>query len=192
MIPTHMSKCPVHGGLPVPAVVATRKGHIDLCPSSWPWFSHMTRWVPEGDDPDFAKYDEQKLRECVAGRFCHVCTQPLEIPRLLCLPKHRKPDDDQMIDVRGQMVPLVKQPWVCHNCLRYAVRKCPPLRAAIDEGRGLVAWVSEHAVVATQWQPAAPGDPQPPEGATVLSFIKIAIVKARYMPLPEWARRFAP
>lgn len=185
-----MAGCPVHGGLPVPAIVATLKGHIDLAPSTWAGSTHMTRWVPEGDAPDFGKYDEEQLRRCIHDRWCHVCTRPVESP-MICLPKHNNTWDGQHIEYAGRWVPLVIQPWVCAECLKFATKYCPPLRKAIDERRGLVAYIDEARLVATQWQPAGPEDPVPPEGAKVLSFLKLALVRARYMPLPEWVRRFA-
>ena len=191
-IPPHLSKCPRHGGLPVPAVVATLKGHIGLEECRRGDFTHQTAWVPEGTDPDFGSYDEEKHRQCMERRYCHVCTR-VPNPMLICLPKHRKPESEQTIRIggaRGRMVPLVKQPWVCVECLAYACGVCPPLRKAIEEGRGLVAYVDEAVLVATQWKPAGPEDPKPPEGARVLSNLKVALVRARYVPLGEWVSRF--
>ncbi len=190
-VPKHMSKCPLHGGLPVPAIVATLKGHIALAASKWRGFTHMTEWVPEATEPDFGKYDEEKLRRCIAGGYCHVCTGPVS-PRIICDPSIRYASDLQLIDVDGRLCPMTIKPWVCAGCLQFAVHNCPPLRKAMLEGRGLVAFIDEFRLVSTYWQPANPGDPVPPPGSKVLSFIKVAIVKARYWPLDGWAGRFAP
>jgi hypothetical protein len=180
----------MHGGLPMPAVIATRKGHIEIVPSAWAIGTHMTAWVPECDEPDFGKYDEEKLRRCIHGRYCHVCTRKAD-PLLICVPKVRAITESQHIEVGGRVVPMVVQPWVCAECLKYAAHACPPLRKAIDEKRGVVAFVDEAQLVVTYWKPADPKDPTPPPGATVISFLKVALVHARYMPLPEWVRRFA-
>lgn len=194
IIPEHMKNCRVYGGLPVPQVVSTRKGHHELGPTTEHGFTHKTAWVPEDDVPDFGKYDDDKLRRCIRDRVCHVCWRSpadlvLDGRLILCLPNRRSPEEGQNIEVNGRLVPLVIQPWVCVPCLMFACSHCPPLRQAIAERRGLVAFPQEVRLVLTHWKPAEPEDPIPPPGARVLSLLKIAIVRARYMPLHEWAER---
>lgn len=190
-IPKHMSSLQIHGGLPVPCVVKTRDGHASLDPSDWKGADLQTVWVPKGDIPDFAKYDDEKHRKCIVEEWCHVCARPKsQVPLMLCLPKHDKPTDGQMIEVNKRMVPMVLQPWVCAECLLFACTHCPPLRRAIEERRGSVAFVKQHRLVMTYWKPNDPGDPAPAPGLKVVSLFKLAIVEARYEALFKWAARW--
>lgn len=188
-IPEHLRQNRVHGGLPVPEVVSTLKGHLDLAPSSWPDSDMMTVWVPEGTDPDFGKYDEEKHRRCMHGGWCHVCGK-IRRPLMLCDPTRTEPLDGQHIEYGGKRRPLIRQPWVCAECLAFAVKHCPPLKQAIEERRGVVFFPVRTMLVQVFYGPTKPTDPQPPTPETrVIMGIKVAILTGRSMPLPDWAGR---
>lgn len=191
-IPKHMGKCPVHGGLPAPLVISTQRGSHDIVAHQQHGCTHKVVWVPEGDEPDFGKYDDEKLRVCIEQGSCHVCGE-MNLPRMaICIPHKRHPLDCQLIQIGGIMRPMVVQPWVCTPCLKFAVSHCPPLRKALAEVRGIVCFVDKYRLVSTHWKPVNPTDPIPPEGSRVLSLIKIAMLDFTWMPLGEWARRWAP
>lgn len=180
----------MHAGLPVPQVVATMKGRGGLCPTTrFPGFTHVTTWEPTGEAPNFGQYDDEKLRTCMMESRCHVCWLT-DGPLILCLPGLTSLNDAQRIQVGSRMAPMVLQPWVCPPCLAFACAHCPPLRAAIKSQRGLVVYPHATRLVMTAWKPAEADDPMPPLGAVVLSLIKVAILKARTVPLPEWAKKF--
>lgn len=190
-IPSHMSECAVHGGLPVPRVVATTKGHSAITEadelSAQAGATHQIVWVPENDTPDFGKYDDTKQRQSMVERRCHVCWKADGL-MLLCDPgRTATTDGQQMAFATGREYPLVKQPWVCPSCLSFACQHCPPLRKAIAERRGLVFYPMVSTLVSTFYKAVDVGDPQPPDGSRVISSIKVAVVKSRVTPLHEWA-----
>lgn len=192
-IPSHLRGNRMHGGLPVPDVVSSTKGHHELCASSWNGADLMTYWFPENDSPDFGKYDDEKQRLHMARKTCHVCTRAsYKASMVLVDPQRRKRTDGQQMLLDGRLHPLISQPWVCVECLRFAVDHCPPLKTAIEEKRGLVFYPIKTQLVLTYWQPVGPNDPVPPEGSTVLSYLKIAVLlDRRCVDLHEWvaARR---
>ena len=177
-VPPHLEHRPQRSGLPVPWVVAdSPRGRSALVPSVWAQADLMTVWEADGYAPDFGRYDDQRLRESMHGRLCHVCSG---LPRdpLVCCPSW--PDRRS---VGGVAMTLLAQPWVCAPCLAYACRTCGPLSKAILEGRGWVfAALEDAALVATYWQPVNPEDPVPPKGSTVLSGFKIAIDRVGFGP----------
>lgn len=189
VIPKHLQANRVVGGLPVPHVVSTTRGHHVLRrvhPLDWGFdVDYVIEWQADNDTPDFAKYDEAKQRESVLGRLCHVCwKKPHSL--LLCLPTGVT--QTIVFGTGDRPYPLVKQPWVCFDCLAFAARHCPPLRSAIAARTGWVAHVTSHRAVKTFWQPVTQEDPAPPPGAKVLSYIKIAVLDAKWAPLHEWIK----
>ena len=177
-----MSGCRVYRGVPVPWVVADgTRGRVELVPSVWMGSDLMTVWVSEGGPPNFAKYDEERARQCIWGRYCHVCgRRPDHL--LLCLPNGLS----QGIALDGRDYPLVSQPWVCAECLAFSTLHCPPLRERLWSGDGIVMEQAETKLVHTFYRPVDPGDPVSPPGKTVLMAFKLAVLRARVLTLNEW------
>lgn len=182
-IPEHLRKNQILGGMPVPVVVAGgTKTRIELVPSTWPVGDLMTMSVPVSGPPDFGKYDEALNRECIAGRWCHVCGEPHPF-LLICAPH-----GPQLRDFRGKPTPMLIQPWVCPPCLAFASRTCPPLRKVIEAGGGEVySGLEKNQQAVAYWQPVYPEDPIPPEGKTVICSFKVVLrPNQRPTPLPKW------
>lgn len=180
-IPAHLSHLPRLGGMPIPAVTCNHtNGRNVLSLSEWPGYDLQVDFEGTDGPPDFAKYDDRKLRHCMVQGLCHVCWTKPKYP-LVCVP-----GEPQRCLVGGKPATLIAQPWVCAPCLGYSVQTCPPLMRAIEAGRGLVLSITKYRLVGTGWKPANEGDPIPPEGASVLSYFKILPFTAAVQSLPDW------
>ena len=127
-IPHHLRDRPTWRGLPVPYI--NRLGTAE----------HVEGWtirfdrnlgeiaafhadVPDAA-PDFTHQCIQRQRECVLLGLCQVCKRPLDWPdRRLLLGSVSV----ERVYVEDMQVPVVTEPWLCPDCIWFAVGTCPAL-----------------------------------------------------------------
>lgn len=141
------------GGLPVP-YVASWEGEEEMRIEECPFVHNQRAVVPVhrrvGETrPVFGIMEPQRQREVTALYRCQVCRKQLppigETPRrtFLWLPAMlREPDT-----YRGHRVCL--EPWVCDDCLVYALRVCPGMVASpvpVDIRADLAAHVTRYPI----------------------------------------------
>lgn len=78
---------------------------------------------PAGE-PDFFHQSIQRQRECAYLGRCQVCARPVAWPdRRLVI----STVSVEAIDLRGQRIAVVTEPWLCPDCADFASRVCPAL-----------------------------------------------------------------
>jgi hypothetical protein len=145
-IPEHLSHRPTWRGLPVPYI--NRIGRVER-PEDWTIrFDRKLGEVaafladePDGD-PDFTKQCIQRQRECVLSGLCQVCKRLVDWPdRALVVSSVSV----EQVAVEGRQVPVVIEPWLCPDCVDFAVNICPALiRRHRDEDLHVVPVRSPH------------------------------------------------
>lgn len=77
------------------------------------------------DVPDFTRQNMQRQRECVSNGLCQVCGDPLAwAERFLVIAGGIS---TETIDLHGERVQVIKEPWLCGYCVEAAVTTCPAL-----------------------------------------------------------------
>lgn len=87
--------------------------------------------------PDFTRQNMQRQRECMMAGLCQVCARPVPWRRRLLVLASMSMET---IDLDGQRVPVVTEPWLDTRCAEFALAHCPDLiRRRRDERLDLVA-----------------------------------------------------
>lgn len=141
MIPPHLAHLERWRGLPAPYVNrrATSENEHD-------WYLRYDRNVraiaahmndQDGAPIDFTHQCIQRQRECVIRGLCQVCARAVAWPdRRLVLSNVSV----EMVELDGQHVPVVTEPWLCPDCADFSLHTCPALiRRGRDEDLRLIA-----------------------------------------------------
>jgi hypothetical protein len=127
-IPAHLDHVATWRGLPVPYI--NRIGRTERAED---WTIRFDRTLGEiaafladepGAAPDFTKQCIQRQRECVLSGDCQVCRRHVDWPdRALVVSSLSV----ERVEVDGRDVPVVIEPWLCPDCVDFAVNVCPAL-----------------------------------------------------------------
>lgn len=134
-IPEHLTHLPQWRGLPVPYVNRWGDGEHDT-----DWSIRYDRNLGDiaaymadqpGGPADFRHQCVQRQRECVLLGLCQVCRRPVPWPDRRVVVSSVSVET---VDVEGQRVPVVTEPWLCPDCAEFATATCPALiRRGRDE-----------------------------------------------------------
>jgi hypothetical protein len=104
--------------------------------------------------PILGKMDEARQRECMAGRLCQVCHQPVRLGQMIAL---ESPD---AVTLPGWIskLPLLLEPPACEPCARKAIELCPGIARHRAAGTLRCFRVLDDQLVAQEIGPAGNGD----------------------------------
>ena len=154
LIPDCMGELPrTPGGAPVPYTAAwsSEEGGVKIEPDPL-LIRHLGErspavWQAQGGigegAPKLAKMDAARQRWCTVLRACQVCTQPADRDGgghgsswLVDMrstqafdPSVASPDGQRFTLPDGRRVPLIRDPWICEDCLEFSLRACGGLKA---------------------------------------------------------------
>ena len=126
-----------------PPYVTAWTGETGYVVRPWTWMPTLKALYAKSGkrgqgQPRWGVLSEERQRQCVVGRRCQVCREPL--PRGVGINMVAPLD----LALLGR--PTMTEPLTCPACARLAISRCPSVREQVEQGRALLAVVTEHTM----------------------------------------------